>query len=221
MPLGQNTIDIYYTDTNRNRHLQCLMLQMLSEEELNVYHRYGVENKKVEYLVGRYLTKNICGYYLNKKPQDIIIKKDRHGKPYLAETSIKFNISHSYGIVACAVTIGAEIGIDIEKIGDDIIGIVKRFFAPNEVDYIFNSDLSSKIKNHEAYKLWTMKEAYMKAVGKGLSIQLDSFDLFDELDMFFYSTTIKLDYYLSVAMKSERNENIIVRINEIKNLTAN
>lgn len=214
LPLRQNTIDIYYTDTF-SKHWQNSMLHVLNKEELDVYHRYGLEERKIEFLLGRYLVKNICSHYLHKKPQEIIITKNEYGKPYLPGSDVKFNISHSYGVVACAATIGAEIGVDIEKISNDITGVVKRFFTPKEIDYLFNLDPGNK--NREAYRLWTMKEAYIKAIGKGLFTPLDSFDLFDlfgEYDVFFYSTELNADYYLSVARKNGKNEenNASVRI---------
>lgn len=107
------------------------------------------------------------------KNEDIILKNNYYGKPYLEGYSdFKFNISHSGEYVAL-VTSKYEVGIDIEQIKE--IGhksIIDNCFTEEEKKYIYKSNSISRF-----YEMWTLKESYIKAIGKGLSIPLKSFSL--------------------------------------------
>jgi len=88
-----------------------------------------------------------------------------HGKPEMP--GIYFNISHSGDYVVCAVGDGI-VGCDIEKIGQFRGSVVKRFFTEKETSYI--NAFSGERKNEEFYRLWTMKESYVKMTGEGLTL---------------------------------------------------
>jgi 4'-phosphopantetheinyl transferase len=104
-----------------------------------------------------------------------------HGKPDLVPESnainLKFNLSHSGRLALIAVTVGAEVGIDIELICDSFggINIAKRFFSPREVEVLCTIPASRQADAF--FNCWTRKEAYIKARGEGLEIPLDSFDV--------------------------------------------
>lgn len=214
LTLDQNAVDLYYASTlSSNPLLRHQMLETLNEEELKDYNRFKLETRKNQFLIGRYLIKSVCSQYLKKGPHEIVILKNDYGKPYLPGADLKFNLSHVDGMVVCAFTIGQDIGVDLEKVEKNITGLVKRFFAPKELDFIFKQEIGNQ--NRAAYRIWTMKEAYVKAVGKGLSISFNSFDLFDETDMFFYTTELKLNYYLSIAVPGRTKHSLKVRIKEI------
>jgi len=213
-PLCKKTIDIYYANCRVHQRVHDMMLSLLTTQELEVYYKYKIGYRRREYLVGRYLLKTLFGYYLNTKPKDIAVLIDDYGKPYVPEQDIEFNLSHSLEMVVCAVNVGRKIGVDIEKITNNIFELVERFFSPNEAYYIFMQD--DKDKNYEAYRLWTMKEAYLKALGKGLFLPLNSFDLFAETDMFFYSLKPKMDYILSVAVENKTKEILNIRVKELQ-----
>lgn len=106
------------------------------------------------------------------------IAKTENGKPYFSDIPyIDFSISHSENLVACSVCISKEqkpmIGIDCETIyKKDPMPIAERFFTKNEIETIAASDDKAKAFT----KLWTKKEAYLKLLGKGLSVPLSSFD---------------------------------------------
>lgn len=95
-------------------------------------------------------------------------------KPYLSNLKdVFFNISHSGRYVICAVS-DREIGCDIEKICDNDLKIAKRFFCREEYERILS--LSSPEKRTDLfYRYWTLKESVIKACGKGLALELDSF----------------------------------------------
>lgn len=108
---------------------------------------------------------------------NIQYRYNKNGKPYLDGNDLFFNISHSKDYVVCIIS-NEEVGIDIQKIGDINLEIANRCFLKKESDRI------KKLDNHidkleQFYRLWTLKEAYIKALGVGMECKLDSFDVFD------------------------------------------
>lgn len=98
------------------------------------------------------------------------LKYGHKGKP-LAE-GIFFNLSHSEELVICAVADGA-VGCDIEKTGAPREKVAERYFAPTELEYIRSFPDGERAKAF--FRLWTMKESYLKMSGEGLSVPLNSF----------------------------------------------
>lgn len=113
-----------------------------------------------------------------------------YGKPYLpAEINMQFNISHSGNWVVCAIDDKA-IGIDIELMQEaDILGIAKDFFSLEEYDLLLNAD--NDIRKELFYGIWTLKESYIKALGKGLSIKLNSFSIIKANGTIDYNTQMQ------------------------------
>ena len=105
---------------------------------------------------------------------DINIKLNSNGKPYLDGVSdLFFNISHSEGMVMCAIS-DKEVGCDIEALRDFDIEIAKRFFCDEEYEQILNCKTKNE-QNDMFLRLWTLKESFLKATGLGLSLPLNSF----------------------------------------------
>ena len=108
------------------------------------------------------------------KEYDINIEEIRygeHGKPEIE--GIYFNLSHSYDKGVCAVS-EMPVGCDIEKIGKVRAGIAERFFTDNEICHL--EKFSGDEQRDEFYRLWTMKESYMKMTGEGMSLSLNRFE---------------------------------------------
>jgi len=101
-----------------------------------------------------------------------------HGKPELsaqAGTPIRFNLSHTRGMVAVAVGLRHDIGVDIEaldRIRPDL-DLAQRYFAASEVDQL--TQVAAGDRARRFFRFWTLKEAYLKATGEGLQRPLDSF----------------------------------------------
>ena len=93
-----------------------------------------------------------------------------HGVPWL-----RFNLSHTRNLVACAVTRDDDVGLDVEDLtrreaGE---GIAERFFAPSEAARIA---ALPRAERHEAFlRIWTLKEAFVKATGEGIAMGLENF----------------------------------------------
>lgn len=98
-----------------------------------------------------------------------------NGKPYIKDSDIYFNLSHSGDYVVCALS-NNEIGIDIQKIEDINLNIANSYFLKEESEKI--NELSSREdKLNLFYDYWTKKEAYIKAIGEGIRKELNTFDV--------------------------------------------
>lgn len=122
-----------------------------------------------------------------------ILKTDK-GKPYLKDQSVYFNISHTDGAIAIAFS-DNEVGIDIEQKREADVKIARRFFTQNEAEYVENS----ADKTAEFLKLWTKKEAYIKMLGEGISLGLNTFDVISD-DLSKKIKTFEIEgFYVSVC----------------------
>jgi len=145
-------------------------LDFLDSEEKMTYTRYKMNAKKLEFAAGRILMKTMLGMYLHISPPLIRFNKNPYGKPYLRyfNTDLFFNISHSKGVVMCAVS-HREIGVDIEGADEERYNVMPHVFNRQEIDWV-DSKSNPRAKRNAFYTLWTCKEAAMKAVGKGFSL---------------------------------------------------
>ena len=119
----------------------------------------------------------MLGHYLDKSPADIEFSYSEYKKPYCPSDAIQFNLAHSKETALFAFCLTADLGIDIEKIRPikDAEGIAARFFAPAE--YSRFRALPVEERNEAFFSCWTRKEAFIKAVGEGLSFPLADFDV--------------------------------------------
>lgn len=151
-----------------------LMLYVSEERRERVPKFLRIEDRQ-RCLLGDVLARYaICGS-LGVKNEQLIFQYSEHGKPFLIEPGrIDFNVSHSGDWVVCAVN-DNPVGIDVEIIKPIDLSIAKKFFSKNEYYSLMNIDEHMRLKYF--YMLWTLKESYIKAIGKGLSIPLDSFSI--------------------------------------------
>jgi 4'-phosphopantetheinyl transferase len=113
-------------------------------------------------------------------PEAIVFQNDNFGKPFVElPGKTQFNISHSDSLVVCATDDG-PIGIDIERIHAPDFEMAKRFFHPDEFSEM--TGLPNRLRTKRFFELWTLKESYIKALGKGLSCPLDSFSMLLDRD---------------------------------------
>lgn len=119
------------------------------------------------------------------------IKFGSNGKPEVE--GIFFNLSHSKNMVICAVS-DKVVGCDIEQISEAPERVVDRFFGETEIGYL--SKFVGQEKNKEFYRLWTMKESYMKMTGEGMSLALNQFELHFEKTVQIYRNGSLQDCFL-------------------------
>jgi 4'-phosphopantetheinyl transferase len=150
----------------------------LAPEELDRAGRFRFERLQRHFVTSRGFLRDVLARYVSGKPEELKFSYNSYGKPSLAgEQSLQFNMSHSHEIGLVAVTRDAAVGVDVEHIRSDFASdeIARRFFSRLEVE-TFNS-LPQAEQVAAFFRCWTRKEAYIKAIGKGLSQPLDGFDV--------------------------------------------
>lgn len=128
--------------------------------------KYKIEqDKRLSILSSHLLDKALKKYGLAEKNMKYSVNE--FGKPYFANAEdLHFSISHS-GDYAMVVMSDKKIGCDIQQLKEINISIVDRFFSDEEREYVKSTE--------DFFRVWTLKESFIKAIGKGLSLPLNSF----------------------------------------------
>ena len=152
---------------------------LLSADERQRAARFHFERDRHRFSVTRARTRMILGAYLQSDPRDLRFKYSAREKPSLegASADIRFNVSHSGGQSIVAVATGREIGADIEQIrrNFECEQLAERFYSAGERAFMRQVPEDQKLRVF--FRLWTCKEAFLKAHGTGLSRPLSSFDV--------------------------------------------
>ncbi|WP_171683437.1 4'-phosphopantetheinyl transferase family protein [Paenibacillus planticolens] len=148
-------------------------LALLPEDHRNSVMKYKTKDDRDRALLGalliRFHVSKLCSIPL----QAIVIHKNKYGKPYLPMfPDIHFNLSHSGNWVVFIIGEKA-VGVDAEQIKEIDISAAASFFSSTELQLLSSYEGHRKLECF--YDLWTLKESYIKALGEGLSIPLDSF----------------------------------------------
>uniref|UniRef100_A0A059Q2U4 holo-[acyl-carrier-protein] synthase n=1 Tax=Saccharum hybrid cultivar R570 TaxID=131158 RepID=A0A059Q2U4_9POAL len=156
--------------------------ELLSPSERKTALSMNGEKLQKGAVLSRALVRTTLSRYTDCKvdPRSFEFKKNKFGKPEILwqsddsrmERPLHFNISHTSSLIACGITMDTPIGIDIEdkkrKTAKNILSLARRYFTPSEIDYLAKiPDPDGQQK--EFIKLWTLKEAYVKALGRGFS----------------------------------------------------
>jgi len=149
----------------------------LEPHELERAGRFHFEKHRRHFIVGRGGLRYVLGRYFDVKPQELRFSYGPYGKPALVGEGLRFNVSHSHGVALVAVAADRELGVDVEHIRADFAteDIARRFFSRVEVA-AFNA-LRKEEQVAAFFRCWTRKEAYIKAIGRGMSEPLDAFDV--------------------------------------------
>jgi 4'-phosphopantetheinyl transferase len=159
------------------------LLGCLSEDEKARHRRYLRAEDASLFLTARVLLRHALSRYASVEPHAWRFEAGPFGRPELSEAhrplSLSFNVSHTGGLAACAVTRMAQVGLDVESVhrSVDPLRIARHAFAPREREEL--EALPERERKERFIELWTLKEAYAKARGLGLRLPLRSieFDL--------------------------------------------
>ena len=150
---------------------------LLSTDERAREQRFHFEADKERFVIGRALARLQLSRFLGGDPRHWPLVTNGYGRPELAAPTrppIGFNVSHTSGMVACAVTGTSDVGVDVERVTRTLNhDIAERFFAPREVADL--RLLSDEDQGRVFFDYWTLKEAYIKARGMGLALPLAHF----------------------------------------------
>lgn len=150
--------------------------ELLQADERERFDRIRDADARGRRLVARAALRSILAQYLPEHPAELTFDYGPYGKPSLRQwPAIGFNLSHANGVALCAVTRDRSIGVDIEYRRRLVDGdaVARRFFAAEE--YAVYASLPADQREVGFFNAWTRKEAFIKAIGDGLSRPLHEF----------------------------------------------
>ena len=151
--------------------------QLLSVDEVARAARFVAAADQRSYIAGRSRLRELLGRYVGQSATDLRFAYNSAGKPDLVSDGpkISFNLSHSDGLAALAVTAHHSVGIDVEGVRPIHENIAERFFSATETHAI--ASLPQSERPAAFFRCWTRKEAFVKAVGDGLNYPLATFSV--------------------------------------------
>lgn len=144
---------------------------IVSEERYKKMQKYRFPIDKIRSLFAEMLVRYALKKHFAMEGAEIAFATNEYGKPFLKGVdNLYFNVSHSGDWVVCAVS-DQPVGVDVEQIKENSYEIADRFFSEKEAKAIKESEMGQEL----FYTYWTLKESYVKAEGKGMSIPFSSF----------------------------------------------
>ncbi len=167
-------VHVYKIDKAQLTHLDQILLKCDSLESIEIERaeKFKYKNDRDTYLIARYALRLIASHHLDVNPSKLQIGFGKYGKPFfLNYPNFHFNLSHSREIIL--ISMGRQpIGIDVEYCNDsiDYLGIANSVFSKREITSL--TSLNTENLHDAFYRIWTKKEAYIKAIGMGLQAPL-------------------------------------------------
>lgn len=184
LTLESDEVHVWLAKLDQPEEILRGALSSLSPDERQRAERFRFRKDRDHFIIARGTLRAILARYLQLEPRALRFDYSRYGKPALAQGThvsprvpLHFNLSHSHELALFAFALNREVGLDLEFIRDDFAGeeIAGRFFSRREVEML--CALPSHLRGVGFFNCWTRKEAYIKAIGEGLSMPLDQFDV--------------------------------------------
>ena len=203
----------------------------LSTAERERAERFHHLSDRWEFILGRVMARHLLSERCGTAPADFEFTENAHGRPEIAQpclpSPLRFNLSHSGGIVACVIGEAGQIGVDVERLDRPPVDprVIQRYCSVTEQAAL--AGMPEALRHERFLELWTLKEAYVKARGTGLTLPLSkvSFDIgadgpggvsFNGVDeearWMFAHTRLEPNHLLAVAAEREPNDEIGLRL---------
>lgn len=166
-------IHIWSAHLDQPEYISQKYFSVLSLRERDQAEKYKIKELRDRYILSKGILRQLLADYLTCETQEIKFEFNDYGKPDVAVSStvadIRFNLSHSNNLAVFAFVKNRRIGIDVEQVQEipDMEGVVNLCFSEFEKEWFYK--ISPAERKNIFYKIWTTKEAYMKAIGKGFS----------------------------------------------------
>lgn len=154
---------------------------VLSSDETQRANRFVRVEDRYRFVHCRARVRLILAQYLRCDAKDVALPEDEYGKPHLATSTLAINWSNSGDVALLGIGKSSAVGVDVElqRQFSDMDGIAESHFSPVELAY-YHRSTNSAVKQDAFYRIWTLKESFIKLEGRGLSIPLTSFSMMDE-----------------------------------------
>lgn len=179
---GPGQVDLWFCIPQRiaDAGLEGYCQSLLMSDELDQYQSLKLSDHRREYLVSHAMLRAVLSRYLVGPPESWQFRRNDFGKPELVTRTelasrLRFNLSHTNGMAVCAIGLDTDIGVDVEFHANSqgLLEVADHYFSEREVGDLLS--LPEGDREQAFFRYWTLKEAYIKAKGEGLSIALDSF----------------------------------------------
>jgi 4'-phosphopantetheinyl transferase len=178
LQLNDDEVHLWKADLDTASENISVLFDLLNEEEQSRAKRFVFERDKNRFTAARGILRQLLARYVNCSAKDVEFTVGPAGKPALRHNSqLRFNLSHSEGLVLYALSLGRELGVDVENQIKESTNreIVERYFSAEEqADFLA---IDPALQEAAFYLGWTRKEAYLKARGEGLQGRLKDFDM--------------------------------------------
>lgn len=181
LALAESEVHLFRVNLEQPSWAVRILSASLSADEEERAGRFHFQRDRRRFTISRGVLRAVIGQYLGRTPRSIRFSYGEQGKPELAlamgASPLQFNVAHSHELALIAVTAGAAIGVDVERVRqlDDAGTIAERYFSPRE-SMIFRQ-LPEDEREAAFFNCWTRKEAFIKAIGEGLSFPLADFNV--------------------------------------------
>ena len=148
-------------------------LALLSGGECERYRQFRFDPDRRRFLVSHALVRRVLSAYVDVDPSSWQFSSNQHGRPEISAPAItpplRFNLTHTTGLVACVVSLELDCGIDVEQVSPrgNLSGIAEKMFAVSEQQALQSLDGQAFVERFFCY--WTLREAYCKALGVGIA----------------------------------------------------
>ena len=179
--LSAGQVDIWCCATDDPRIKPKLQhyMQWLSPDEQEEYEQRQHAGQAEDYLASRAFLRCVLAEYVDMAPEALQFEVNRYGKPSLAghQHNLSFNAAHTHGLTLCAVTNGVDVGVDVEFQTDSqgMLDAADDYLSDTEMAALKEIEVEGRLTAF--FRFWTLKEAYLKARGEGLSIPLHDFSV--------------------------------------------
>ena len=172
LPSCAEGIEVWRLDLDLTAPLTDADWETLNEDEKVRATKFFRHEDRIRYVVVRGALRRLLGDRLQRQPDTLLFATNQYGKPRLpTDAGVEFNVSHSGSFALIAISSAGAVGVDIEQYNPnlDVAGLVDQVLSPNE--------RMAAIGVHEFFELWVLKEAALKALGLGISENLQQLSL--------------------------------------------
>lgn len=176
--IAENEIHLWLVDLEISEQRSLALSSLLSPYEQSRAARFVFPRDRLRFIAARGHLREILSRYDSVSADRITFVANSYGKPFLNGGSrLQFNLSHSESLALIGITLDRAIGVDIEAAKPELASddVAKQCFSAREFESL--SSVPEADRCREFFTIWTLKEAYIKALGMGLSYELDAFDV--------------------------------------------
>lgn len=177
--LGSSKVHVWAIWLNASDEVSASYRALLTPEEVARADKFAFDHLRKHYQVSQGALRILLARYLNCQPCELSFTLGPRGKPVLNdEARLRFNLSNSGNLALYSFTSDCEVGIDVEQFRElqDLESIAAKYFCDAETSQLLSIE-SDRARQEAFFRCWTRKEAYIKAVGTGLYLPLDQFQV--------------------------------------------